>query len=403
MLEPGASDADLIRAAARNHFSWMARQSEAAGGEVVRERGLRWIAPGTGGEAALPFPRAPSRPALERMLAGCRARGARGVGCWATGLEPTGELAARLVARGFEWGWKAHWMAIDLAQAPAGADDPRVTVVEAVPEYRAHGQVLMALARARPLRFWHAVARVDGAYAGHAWSHVVGGRLGGAGIYDVDVAPEHRRKGLGGALTAAVCRPAAAAGARVATLNATGEGELLYRALGFRSLGHGQTWWLHTPGLQAPPAPALVAVAEAAGRGDVRALARLAPAPELLAARLANGYDVAHVALHAGQPDAAGWLVDRGAPLDALLAWDLGGEERLRALVRADPAALDAAIEADGATVLHTAVWRSDAALLDVALSLGADRERRDATYRATALEWARHFGRAALAARLES
>jgi hypothetical protein len=35
----------------------------------------------------------------------------------------------------------------------------------------------------------------------------------------------------------------------MATLNATGEGELLYRALGFRSLGHGQTWWLHRAGL----------------------------------------------------------------------------------------------------------------------------------------------------------
>jgi hypothetical protein len=34
----------------------------------------------------------------------------------------------------------------------------------------------------------------------------------------------------------------------MATLNATGEGELLYRALGFRSLGHGQTWWLHDLG-----------------------------------------------------------------------------------------------------------------------------------------------------------
>jgi ribosomal protein S18 acetylase RimI-like enzyme len=311
MLEPNASDPELIRAAARNHVSWLARGAEAAGGEVVRERGLRWIAPPAGGEAALPFPGVPSRPALDRMLAGCRARGAVGIGCWASGLEPTAELAARLVARGFEWGWQPHWMAIDLAHAPT-ADDPCVSLVEVVPEYGGGGQALMALARARPRRFWHAVARVDGAYAGHAWAHVVGGRLGGAGIYDVDVMPQHRRKGLGRALTAAVCRPAAAAGARVATLNATGEGELLYRSLGFRSLGLGQTWWLHRPGLQAPPAPELVAVAEAAGRGDVRSLARLAPAPALLAARLANGYDAAQVALNAGHREAAAWLVERG-------------------------------------------------------------------------------------------
>jgi hypothetical protein len=28
-------------------------------------------------------------------------------------------------------------------------------------------------------------------------------------------------------------------------LNATGEGEALYRALGFTSLGLGRTWWRH--------------------------------------------------------------------------------------------------------------------------------------------------------------
>ena len=32
------------------------------------------------------------------------------------------------------------------------------------------------------------------------------------------------------------------------TLNATGEGELLYGAMGFESLGRGRTWWLHLSG-----------------------------------------------------------------------------------------------------------------------------------------------------------
>jgi ribosomal protein S18 acetylase RimI-like enzyme len=125
------------------------------------------------------------------------------------------------------------------------------------------------------------------------------------------VLPAYRRRGLGRSLTLAVCRAAGKAGARVATLNATGEGELLYRAVGFRSLGLGKTWWLHRTGLQAPPPPALVALAEAAGRDDVAALARLQPTAELLAAWLANGYDLAEVARNAGHPDAAAWLVSR--------------------------------------------------------------------------------------------
>jgi hypothetical protein len=240
---PDAGDADLVRAAAHNHISWMGRAAEATGGAVVRQDGLTWTAPAPGGEAMLMFPRDPSGAALDAMIAGARERGARGIGCWATGLEPFDDLAERLMDRDFEWGWQPHWMAIDLARLPIDDDDPRVGLAERVPEYGdGYGAKLMSLARAQPRRSWHAVARV---YAGHAWAHVADGELGSAGIYDVDVPVRHRRRGLGAALTIAVCRAAAQAGARVATLNATGEGELLYRALGFRSLGLGQTWWKH--------------------------------------------------------------------------------------------------------------------------------------------------------------
>jgi GNAT superfamily N-acetyltransferase len=248
MLGPDAGDVELIRAAARNHVSWMTRAAVATGGAVVREHRLTWTTPRPGGEAMLLFPRAASPAALDAVLESARERRARGIGCWASGLESIDDLAERLMERDFEWGWQPHWMAIDLTRLPIADDDPRVSLVERVPEYGEYGSRLVALARARPRRSWHAVARVDGDYAGHAWAHLIGGRLGSAGIYDVDVLPDHRRRGLGRALTLAVCRAAANAGARMATLNATGEGELLYRALGFRSLGHGQTWWLHNLG-----------------------------------------------------------------------------------------------------------------------------------------------------------
>jgi hypothetical protein len=245
VLGPDASDVDLVRAAAHNHISWMGRAADATGGAVVREHGLTWTVPAPGGEAMLLFPTDTSVAALDAMIAGARERGARGIGCWATGLERFDDLAERLMDRDFEWGWQPHWMAIDLARLPMHDDDPRVSLVDHVPEYGGHGAALMSLARAQPHCSWHAVARVDGAYAGHAWAHLTDGELASAGIYDVDVVLRHRRQGLGAALTIAVCRAAANAGARVATLNATGEGELLYRALGFRSLGLGQTWWRH--------------------------------------------------------------------------------------------------------------------------------------------------------------
>ena len=73
------------------------------------------------------------------------------------------------------------------------------------------------------------------------------GRLGVAGMYDVGVRADARRRGIGRALTAAACSLARAQGCRYATLNATFEGELLYAALGFRTVGVAQTWWLHLP------------------------------------------------------------------------------------------------------------------------------------------------------------
>ena len=131
-------------------------------------------------------------------------------------------------------------MAADTRALAPDADE-RVMLADEVPEYDDYGTALLSLTRGRPRRFWHAVARVDGAYAGHAWAHRAAGV---AGLYDVDVLPRARRRGLGRALTGVV---AGAAGARWAVLNATGQGERLYAALGFRSLGHGRTWWRHRP------------------------------------------------------------------------------------------------------------------------------------------------------------
>jgi GNAT superfamily N-acetyltransferase len=99
------------------------------------------------------------------------------------------------------------------------------------------------LARARPRRVWHLGAWTKDEPVGHAILNVTTGRLGVAGIYDMGVAPGERRRGVGTALTRALLTLARAAGCAVATLNATADGERLYRKLGFRSVGVAQTWW----------------------------------------------------------------------------------------------------------------------------------------------------------------
>jgi GNAT superfamily N-acetyltransferase len=99
------------------------------------------------------------------------------------------------------------------------------------------------LASARPRRVWHIGAWRDGAPVGHATLNVTTGRLGVAGIYDMGVAQDEQRRGIGRALTLAVLELGCRAGCAVATLNATPEGELLYGQLAFRSVGVAQTWW----------------------------------------------------------------------------------------------------------------------------------------------------------------
>jgi ribosomal protein S18 acetylase RimI-like enzyme len=353
----------LIRSAARNHTSWMTARAQAAGGGVRAHGALRWVVGGTDDEASLPFPTRVAGEDADAMLADCRVRDQHGIGCWTTGLEPVGEVAAVLVARGFEWGWSAHWMAFDIDALPAVEDD-RVTVSPG------------------PWRdTWRAVAPA----AGQALVHLADGE---AGLYDVGVEPAHRRTGLGRALTVAALATARDAGARVATVNATEEGERLYRSVGARSLGHGQTFWIHRAGLYNPPSETLVAVAEAAGRGSVPVDVE----PQALAARLpGNGMGLAHVALAAGHRDAAARLAAGGAARDPRLAYDLGGADGLVAYAAERPGAIDERYR--GRTILHDAVQARDAALLRTALALGADVGARDRRFESTPLEWAQQLG----------
>ncbi len=97
----------------------------------------------------------------------------------------------------------------------------------------------------RPKGRWRAVAQRDGEFAGVANALHVDGA---AGVFDVHTPDAERRRGIGWATTQAALAQAFAAGATHATVNATELGTHLYGAMGFRSLGYGQTWWLHRPG-----------------------------------------------------------------------------------------------------------------------------------------------------------
>ena len=255
MLARGASKGDLVRAAAANQTEWTARIAEAAGGIVRRERGVTWTA--SPGGATLAFPelsRERLQGLLPQFLGAARRAGGREASCWSLLPTEPEELDAELLEAGFREGWQAHWMAMEIhSRAPAPTPDG-VQVGIAPPTWRAtdlpwdgDGIAVMRsrLAGVQPRRVWHLGAWRDGRPVGHATVNVTTGRLGVAGIYDMGVAPAERRRGIGRALTLAALQLAGTQGCVAATLNATPEGELLYRAVGFTSVGIAQTWWLN--------------------------------------------------------------------------------------------------------------------------------------------------------------
>lgn len=420
-LGPDASTEQLIRATAANHTVWMNESALASGGEVCRENGVLWACtPGPDGGADIPFPQMPSAAAgemLEAILAECRRQGVGSVGCWAVTPTRPRDLGARLMARGFEWGWQPHWMARNLDALPADISLPdglRIAVddeadwdVDDLPYYRRRAEEGVPLSQAAAHRLTlprHFGAWLDGKIAGHCFLQLTTGRRGVAGIYSMGVVPSARRKGIGRALTLAACRFAQALGCRWATLNSAADD--FYESIGFLSLGWGQTWWMHAPILAAPlPMPAQVAFVEAVGRGDIKALNPLAAQGDLpsdLDAPLPNGMTAIEIAIQPGKTASVEWLAAHGATLEIIHAWDLGWKGRVPSMLAECPALANRRLGAWQITPLHEAVSRNDLELARLLLTARPDLTIEDSEFHSTALGWANHFGHKEMTALLE-
>ena len=211
----------------RSHLSWFGR-----GRERVRLDGVDVFLGSRDATIAFPDPGADISGAHRLAVD----RGAREVGCWA--FAPDDELGRRLSALGFQDGWAPHWMGIDplsVADAPAEPVAETAECADGLP-YGSTGHGAVAGAGVH-----HFVVRESGRIVGHAVLDVDGEH---GGIYDMGVAPPQRRRGHAQALTLAALACAREVGCTGVTLNATGEGEPVYRGVGFESLGWGMTWWL---------------------------------------------------------------------------------------------------------------------------------------------------------------
>jgi GNAT superfamily N-acetyltransferase len=282
-----------------------------------------------------------------------RARGET-TGIWS--MSRHDELGVRLVARGYEWGWRPHWMGVDLESEPKPTGD--FTIARAEPPfaktlpYREEG--------ALPPEAIHLGVRLREKVIGQA---IVLPLEGTAGIYSMGVAPKVQGRGIGLALTMAALRAAWERGCTAAVLNATAAGERLYARAGFRSLGWGQTWW---PSRDPFPTERQTAITEALGFGDLAALEDLHPTEPEVAATLS-------LAAVTGQAGSVGWALERFPSLAATRFPTHGG------------------------TLLHVAVEHDRPEIVTAALRHGVDPDARDSSYDATPAGWADHLGRPAV------
>lgn len=411
-LQDDRTPTQLLPAVVRNHRQWLLYSARLKGGEALREEGATWVStPDPEGYWSILFPHMRSTTAgdqIDRIVQYYRGLPSpRPVLCWSQDPPQPRDLGVRLQARGFEATDWLNWMWLDLGNmrtdhpAPPGLrvdliEDEPIWEVEDLPHYsRTEAEFRRAASRARPRCVWHFGAWLEGRPVGHSTLFVTRGQQGVAGIWACGVIPDARKQGIGTAVTVAACGRALGLGCRYVVLNATSMGEPVYRRIGFERLGGGKAWWLHPTSLAAAPQTReQLAMAEATARGDIAALDRLGRTlpREELDRRLPNAATLIQLAVDCGQPAAVEWLIEHGATLDVLSAWDLGWKDRARQCIAASREAVHRRYGHWQITPLHLAVLRGDTELARVLLAGDPDLEIRDADTNGTALEWAERF-----------
>lgn len=414
-----ADSRQLEQAAAFNHLQLFRKEALTLGGSLHNAEGLTWTSGNTQSPSMVPFPELTNDnagPHLDELMSFYQEHPPKGAGCWSLDPSSPADLGIRLLARGFQPGWRPRWMALDLTHVrtehpyPKGltilADNTTSLVnVKNLP----YAQVIIPAEKTIdiPGQWVRFVARLDGKVAGQSVVFLTTGPKGAAGIYHVGVVPNARHKGIGKAVTLSACLYARDKGYRYAVLNSTGAGQRTYEQLGFTVTGDGRTWWLITERfLSRPPSPKDVRLGEAIGRGDQAALADfqrqglsggfgpVRDFQDYLNRPLSNGLTLMQLAVHCGQPLSAEWLAANGAAYTVLDAWDIGWKDRARELLLKDSRSVDWRYGDWDKTLLHFGVERDDEELVKLALSALPDLRLKDNAYQSTALDWARHFGR---------
>lgn len=284
---------DRVRAMFANQTAWLVRYASAGQGpldddRVRRDGDLIAALTSSTGVLILPMDRDPEPRSLDAALSWLHTHGSRDVLAWSATPRPSLDLP--LASRGCGDGFVPLWMWRDLPLV--NADDPVLGDIEISPATSADRRamrevsgvpnlgpdnlpVMLDLVESpdMPDAVWLLLARDRERIIGGGAINLTGdGWKTVAGLYNLGVRPDMQGRGIGTALTLALCRIAADRGAVGIALNATPAGERVYRKVGFVETGRGQTWFLPANRLRSLPGPEAVRRAEALGSGAIDAL-----------------------------------------------------------------------------------------------------------------------------------
>ncbi len=216
----------------RTQHSWFKALAQATGGRSFSTHRMDWVWLPETAEMLCLFPAEITEAGLQPALAEAERRGARSVGVWMNAAMREGVLPQYRFERGSQPWWMTRTLDVESVVAASDSSDERVAIQEIQP-----GQV------------WLSTARADDEWTGRSYAYLPPeqGEKHIAGIFDMEVAPGHRRSGIGTAMLNQLVEAAFNAGAEDLMLNATPDGQRLFRHHGFELIGKGQTWWFHPP------------------------------------------------------------------------------------------------------------------------------------------------------------
>jgi GNAT superfamily N-acetyltransferase len=415
---PAVGDApaipDRVRLMFANQTEWFVRYAATGQGpldndRVWRDSDLIAAIISSTGVLILPMGRATETDRLDAALSWLHTRGSGDVLIWSATPNPSLDLP--LVSRGCGDGFVPLWMWCDLPLADTRTSQPgdieislateadrrALRNVTDIPNLGSENlPVMLDLAESphTPDAVRVLLARRRGQIIGGGAINLTGdrGKLV-AGLYNLGVRPDVQGRGIGTALTIALCRIAAEQGAVGIALNATPAGEKVYRKLGFVETGRGQTWFLPADRLRSPPDAIMVRRAEALGSGAIDALD-----PSLArAGTMPDGETPLAFAARFGQRETLRWLLAHGAKPEILPLWKVGLQDEALAAMR-NPRLLNAQSGPERTTPLHEAIRDDDAELVRLLVDAGADLSIQDSQYRSTPLGWANALGHPHLA-----